>query len=260
MSSPQKGFDPHTALQLRSRAGDQNRWTGIIAAVEEITEVLGADGLLEEQGQHAKSAWEQLLTPAKFSRQVTLPSNQLVNVQALTSMNELYHSEQQFLTEAHRFTLAQIFKEEETSLTDTCTADEGGEGASWIEPLTDGEHLLLLRAVEYQIRRDIDDVSRLNGYATFTAGLSQNDLVPIHGQALLSDFFKVCEHPNEAEVLMLTEACDQEDVAHTERCFQEKRGNAESVTRARTLLQGRKRRRERELARRLQETMQKVVL
>lgn len=152
MTSPPEGFNQSTALQLRHAAADEKKWTRILDAIDEVTRVLDADGFQQEQDQQSGSAWEQLLTPSTFSRRVTLRSNQLVNVQRTVRLNALYHSEQQLLTEANRLTLSELFKDEEESLTGSCTTEEKEEGTPWIEPLTDGEQLLLLRAVESHIR------------------------------------------------------------------------------------------------------------
>lgn len=61
-------------------------------------------------------------------------------------------------------------------------------------------------------------MSQLSGNAASIGPGTWNHLVPLFGQALLSDFFKVCEHPNEAELHMFTAIFNFPDVEHTEHC------------------------------------------
>jgi len=84
------------------------------------------------------------------------------------------------------------------------------------------------------------------------------DRIPTHAQVLLSDFFQICDAPNEAEKHMLTVACGLRDVGVTAQwckytfqllkrvthscTVESKRSNVKSVTDGQTLLQDRKRR------------------
>ncbi|KAK5114240.1 hypothetical protein LTR85_010305 [Meristemomyces frigidus] len=253
MSPPLVGFDQSEALELRRRAADKNKWTRILDAIEEVSQMLRADGLHDEESHRSESAWEQLLTPATFSRRVTVPRFQRVNVQCILKANTLYNSEQQFLTDAHRSTLTQLFEKEEESLTEIRTTGQGGEVSPWIEPLTDGERLLLLRAVESKTRLDVDDATRLNGFASFTAEPTMNDEAPLYGQAILTDFFKVCDDPTDAELYMLTDVCELDDFMYTVEWFDQRVKDLESVDLAEKLLKKRRSRLYNKLFRRTSE-------
>ncbi|KAK5136180.1 hypothetical protein LTR08_004017 [Meristemomyces frigidus] len=243
MSAPGEFFDRSVALQLKTRVGDPDEWTDLLDTIGAATRMLEADGFCgEEVGERCSSAWEQLLTPVTFSRRVTIPTDQPMDVEAVVDLNSLLTGEQMFLQEAHRLTLGELFEERDGDDASLHGTNEEDEEKPLIEPVTDGELLLELRAVENEVRHATDDLSRLQGCASFVGPLTANDFVPIHGQALLSDFFQVCEWPNEAELQMLTEACELEDDWNTEEWFEAKREESKSSTSAVEVLQVRQRR------------------
>jgi len=153
MSAPRDGFDRDLALQLRQRVGDNDQWTQLAKSAEVFADVLEAEEGSEHEGsEHEDAAWQQVLTPVAFSRRVTLSTGQRMNDKRISNLNELYHSEQDLLKEAQSWTLANFFGDGEESDTEQINSDEKLPGLQGIQPLTDGEQLLLLRAFETQMR------------------------------------------------------------------------------------------------------------
>lgn len=68
----------------------------------------------------------------------------------------------------------------------------------------------------YFVLRQVDELARRRGSTSYASRGGVANFISHFAQTLLKDFFEICQHPNEAEVLMLTEACELEDEETTE--------------------------------------------
>ncbi|TKA23663.1 hypothetical protein B0A50_06499 [Salinomyces thailandicus] len=253
MSALRQGFCQDKALRrsaVKKELGEKGARKRLKRTVEDFLNVFEAElsddelERLEHADADADTSLQQLFTPAVSSRCVTIGTCQPAQTQRMELLNKLYYGEQKLLEDLQRMTLSQILKCDQDQELFTEGSEEGegkegdgeegvggekdGGGHEFYAPLpkvTDGEHLLKLRGLECSLRNDVDELARAKGYLSYSYSSrgGVDGLVTHWAQALLHDFFDVCKEPNEAEKLMLTEACGLEDVEETERWFEESR-------------------------------------
>ncbi|KAI7489905.1 hypothetical protein KC351_g989 [Hortaea werneckii] len=241
MSARTKGFNPEQALLSRLDTTGGAEWGAIAQIARSSLAEMGSGGD-EEDSARDQSGWREVFTPAAFSRKVTIYAGQPVNSEKMTNLNELYHNESKLLRDAQDITLSEMFQKDDDNYS-TEKAERGkGTGKAKAVRFTDGDHLLLLRAYATMIREQVDELTRRRGSTSYSSRGGVANFVSHFAQTLLKDFFEICQRPNEAEVLMLTEACELEDEETTELWFEQSREDVEVVTKAESLVESYKKR------------------
>ncbi|KAI6793982.1 hypothetical protein KC360_g5501 [Hortaea werneckii] len=231
MSARTKGFNPDQALLSRLDTLGGAKWGAIAQIARSSLAKMGSDGD-EEDSARDQSGWREVFTPAAFSRKVTIYAGQPVNSEKMTNLNELYHNESKLLRDAQDITLSEMFQKDDDNYS-TEKAERGkGTGKAKAVRFTDGDHLLLLRAYATMIREQVDELTRRRGSTSYSSRGGVANFVSHFAQTLLKDFFEICQRPNEAEVLMLTEACELEDEETTELWLVFDRSRIKGVSRA----------------------------
>ncbi|KAI7489949.1 hypothetical protein D0860_04585 [Hortaea werneckii] len=236
MPAPTKGFNPKQALLSRLDAIGGGEWGTIAQIARSSLAKMGSDGD-EEDSVSDQSEWREVFTPATFSRKVTIFAGQPTNSERVMNLNGLYHDESKLLRDAQDITLSELFLKDDDDNCSEKLETEKATGKAKAVRFTDGDHLLLLRAYATMIREQVDELARRRGSTSYSSRAGVANFISHFAQTLLKDFFEICQHPNEAEVLMLTEACDLEDEETTELWFEQSREDVEVVTKAENLIQ-----------------------
>ncbi|KAI7236646.1 hypothetical protein KC330_g3633 [Hortaea werneckii] len=234
MSAPTEGFNPRQALLSRLPTVDDGKWKTIAQTARSSLEKLGSDSD-EVESANDQSDWREVFTPAAFSRRVAISAGQPINPEKMLNLNKLYHNESKLLRDAQDLTLSLMFCKNN----DNESSQEGkirqARGKAKIMRLTDGDHLLSLRAYATMMREQVDELARRRGSTSYSSRGGVANFISNFARTLLKDFFEICQHPNEAEVLMLTEACELEDEETTELWFEQSREDVEVVNEAESL-------------------------
>lgn len=151
MSAPTEGFNPRQALLSRLATVDNGKWETLAQKARFCLEKLGSDSD-ETESMNDQSDWREVFTPAAFSRRVAISAGQPINSERMMNLNELYHNESKLLRDAQDLTLSVIFRKDN----DNESTEKGrivqATGKAKTMRLTDGDHLLLLRAYATMIR------------------------------------------------------------------------------------------------------------
>ncbi|KAI7321521.1 hypothetical protein KC326_g2173 [Hortaea werneckii] len=234
MSAPTEGFNPRQALVSRLATVDEAKWRKIAQTARSSLEKLGSDSD-EVESANDQSDWRKVFTPAAFSRRVAISAGQPINSERMMNLNELYHNESKLLRDAQEFTLSFMFRKNNDNESSQKGEIRQARGKAKTLRLTDGDCLLSLRAYATMMREQVDELARRRGSTSYSSRGGVANFISHFARTLLKDFFEICQHPNEAEVLMLTEACELEDEETTELWFEQSREDVEVVNEAESL-------------------------
>ncbi|KAI7223919.1 hypothetical protein KC333_g56 [Hortaea werneckii] len=227
MSAPTEGFNPRQALVSRLATVDEAKWRKIAQTARSSLEKLGSDSD-EVESANDQSDWRKVFTPAAFSRRVAISAGQPINSERMMNLNELYHNESKLLRDAQEFTLSFMFRKNNDNESSQKGEIRQARGKAKTLRLTDGDCLLSLRAYATMMREQVDELARRRGSTSYSSRGGVANFISHFARTLLKDFFEICQHPNEAEVLMLTEACELEDEETTELWYLHCDSRAES--------------------------------
>ncbi|KAK3656378.1 hypothetical protein LTR56_003080 [Elasticomyces elasticus] len=183
-------------------------------SVEDCTDLLDADENLDSDSEADSDGVNDELKTAEYSRQLVLRNDQQVNEETIVALNELQEGERKFLAYAHSTLLQQYLDaKDENSEYSRFYASLAQNGRRL--PKLVNEHLLLLQGLKQDVQQKIDRVTQSSGSTTHSSTTVLNNNLPRFAATLLDDFFKICRVPNEAEVIMLSAACDHRiDIAN----------------------------------------------
>ncbi|KAK5163340.1 uncharacterized protein LTR77_010713 [Saxophila tyrrhenica] len=158
-----------------------------------------SDGDSDSEG--SEGDWTKVLSTATFGRRILLPSYQRINVDEIMGINQLYGREKDFLEEAHRTAISRILMSDD-GVSSEAEADQGEPQAR--------EHAILeeFRATYGRVRESTDRVTAKDSRLPCATQLGSSLSMSVAENVLLQDFWRICQMPNDAELTMLSVACE----------------------------------------------------